>query len=247
MGEKGILWEQPLEVPTVTVDKPTTGLSFATLPDSCANAWKNRAVEKEYADWLYRNERAEVLTCPKIQAIARFGEKEGEFRARLHHQAREARDRAVEKLRASMSKKLVALQEKLRVVESQFEREKAEAGAATIQAGLSMIGGVLGGLFGRKTRMSSMSRVSSAARRASQAYKQHQDVTAVTGKVQAVQEQIGALETEISAEIEKIAESYEVDALEIVSETIRPTREQVKVNEMGLLWLPFTAHGDRAW
>lgn len=247
MGEKGILWEQPLEMPTATVDKPTTGLGFATLPDSCANAWKNRAVEKEYADWLYRNVRAEVFTCPKLKVTARFGEKEGEFRARMTHHAGEARDREVEQLRASASKKLVALQEKLRVAENQFEREKAEAGAATMQAGLSIFGSLLGGLFGRKTRMSSMSRVSSAAHRASQAYKQHQDVSAVTGKVQAVQAQLVALETEISAAIDTIVESYEVHALEIVSETIRPTREQVKVIELGLLWLPFTAHGDRAW
>lgn len=235
ISDGGVDWDRPVEVKGRLVESPETGMGFAGLPGFAMNAANYRAVEKEFADWLYRNEKGEVLACPKLGETAAWGESEGDFRARLIHRAHEARDAEVEKLRDAMAKKLRVLEERMRVAQGQLERQKAEAGAAKMQAGTTLLGGLLGGLLGRKSP--SLGRVSSVVGKATSAYKQQQDVAVADAKVKAVMEQIAALEKETGAAMAEIAAAHETDALPIVTETIRPTRGDVKVVEVGLLWV----------
>ena len=173
----GIDWET--QVPAAGNDSakaPPAGAGFAELPGFAMNAANYKQVEKDFAEWLYRNERAEVFSCPALKAWSKLGESEGDFRARLTHEAREARDAAIEKLRAATAKKIDTLEGRMRTAEGQLAKEKAESNAAKMQAGVSVLGGLLGGLFGRKTSMPVISRGSTAIGQATSAYKQHQDV-----------------------------------------------------------------------
>ena len=94
------------------------------------NAANYKQVEKDFSEWLYRNERAEIFSCPPLKSWSQPGESEGDFRARLAHQAREGRDAEIDKLRATAAKKVATLEARLRTAEGQLAREKAEANAA---------------------------------------------------------------------------------------------------------------------
>ena len=52
-----------------------------------------------------------------------------------------------------------------------------------------------------------------------------------------------ALETEIA----KLSESFEPEQLKLETETLKPTRTDIDVQEVALLWLPYDERGDRAW
>jgi hypothetical protein len=249
--EKGIDWEKNLPPPIEDADGetgPTPGAAFAALPGFAMNEANYRQVEKDFAEWMYRNERADVFCCPALKVWSKLGESEGEFRARLAHAAREARDAAIAKARANATKKLDALAAKLRTAEGQLAKQKAEANAAKMQAGVSVLGGLLGGLLGRKTGASTtISRGSSAFGKAASAYKQQQDVSNADAKVAGIQEEIAAIEAELATEVANITGSYEPTALTLETEAIKPTRTDVKVATVALLWLPFDSRGDRAW
>ena len=79
---------------------------MGTLPGFAMNASNYKQVEKDFAEWLYRNERADVLSCPALKEWSKLGESEADFRARLTLEAREARDAAVSELRDSAAKKM---------------------------------------------------------------------------------------------------------------------------------------------
>lgn len=242
----GIDWEKTLPV-TLTEAEPAAGAGFAELPGYAMNAANYKQVEKDFAEWLYRNERVEVFSCPALKAWSNLGESESDFRARLLHQSHEARDAAVEKLRAATGKKLASVESRLRTAEGALAREKAEANAAKMQAGVSLIGGILGGLFGRKTAFGSISRGSASIGKATSAYKQHQDVANADAKVGGIAAEITALRAGLEAEISKVAESFDPASLALVTESIKPTRADVKVQQVALLWLPFDARGEQAW
>jgi hypothetical protein len=241
LAVSGIDWDSPAELPEGRSKEPMAGVGFAELPGYAMNAANYREVEKDFAEWLYRNERAEIFSCPKLKQWSAWGESEGEFRARISHLAHEARDAEMDKLRGAAAKKLQVLADRLRAAESHLERQKTEAGAAKMQAGVSILGGILGGLLGRKAGMGSITRTTSAVGRASSAYKQHQDIAAADARVKSVMDQIAALEAETEAAMAQIAAAYEASALVIEMETLRPTRTNVKVNEVGLTWVPITA------
>lgn len=246
IAASGIDWEKILAV-TLAEAEPAAGAGFGELPGYAMNAANYKQVEKDFSEWLYRNERAEVFSCPALKAWSKLGESEADFRARLLHQSHEARDAAVEKLRAATGKKLATVEARLRTAEGSLAREKAEANAAKMQAGVSLLGGILGGLFGRKTALGSISRGSASLGKATSAYKQHQDVANADAKVGGITAEIAALQAGLETEISKIAESFDPASLALETESIKPTRSDVKVQKVALLWLPFDARGEQAW
>jgi hypothetical protein len=246
----GIDWERNVEPPPPldgAADAPVAGVGFAELPGFAMNAANYKQVEKDFSEHLYRNERAEVFFCPALKAWSKFGESESEFRARLLHQAHEARDAAAEKLRAAAAKKVATLEGRLRTAEGQLAKEKAEANASKMQAGVSVLGGILGGLFGRKVGMGTLTRGSASIGKATSAYKHHQDVANAETKITGISNEIAAIEAEVTAGIAALAESFDPQSLAIETEAIKPTRTDVKVGTVGLLWLPCDARGERAW
>ena len=248
IGVQGIDWESNLDVALSALSSdPAAGAGFAELPGYAMNAANYKQVEKDFAEWMYRNERADVFSCAALKLWSKLGETEGEFRARIEHQAREARDAAVEKLRAAATKKIVALETRLRSAEVQLAKEKAEANAAKMQAGVSMLGGLLGGLLGRKAGLGSLTRGSAAIGKASSAYKQHQDVANADAKVAGIAGELQTLQAEMEEEILKISASYDPAALVLETESIKPTKTDVKVGRVALLWLPYDSRGDQAW
>jgi hypothetical protein len=116
-----------------------------------------------------------------------------------------------------------------------------------MQAGVSVLGGILGGLFGRKAGLGSITRGSSAIGKATSAYKQHQDVANADAKIATIEGEIETLRSELEAEIAKITAAYDPAALTLETESLKPTKTNVKVDNVALLWLPCDARGERAW
>jgi hypothetical protein len=247
--EKGIDWESSVEPPDHVEDgpgEPQSGAGFAELPGFAMNAANYKQVEKDFADWLYRNERAEVFTCAALKAESQVGESEGEFRARLAHEARETRDAAIETIRAATARKVATIEGRLHTAEGQLARQKAESTAANMQAGVSVLGGLLSGLFGRKVGVGTLSRGSSAISKAASAYKQHQDVSIADAKIAGIAGEIAAIQADLESEVAKISESYEPSALTLNTQSIKPAKADVKVERVALLWLPRDGHGEPA-
>jgi hypothetical protein len=236
----GIDWETQVPPPSrqEEMSEPAKGAGFAELPGFAMNAANYKQVEKDFADWLFHNERADVFSCPALKQCSKLGESEGDFRARLTHEAREVRDAAIEKLRAATAKKIVTLDGRLRTAEGQLMKEKAEANAAKMQASVSVLGGLLGGLFGRKAGLGSITRGSAMIGRATSAYKQHQDVANADAKIAGISDEIEAIQSAFEADIAEISASYDPDALALETDVIKPMKTNIDVEKVALLWLP---------
>lgn len=181
MEEKGIDWENACgcTIPVKQLNsKPRKGTGFGELVGYAMNADNYKSVEKEFADWIYRNERVSLFHSPLYKEYSKLGESEGDLRARLSVKGREARDEAVEKMWDKYEKKFLTKNDQLERADLALDREQAEASSATWSAGASVLGGLFGGLFGgRKSRSSS---VTSATR----AFKQRRDVGIAEEKVE---------------------------------------------------------------
>ncbi len=246
--DAGIDWDALVEPPPpATSPTPSSGAGFSALPGFAMNAANYKQVEKDFSEWLYRNERAEVFQAPSLKAWADLGETEADFRARLVHQAHEARDAAVEKIRANASRKLRTIESRLATAEGQLAKNKASANAAKMQAGMSILSGVLGSLMGRKSGVGTISRGSTAIGRATTAMNRNQNVATSTARVDQLNSEIQQIERDAEEEIAKIRESLDPQSIPLQTENLRPTRANVRIDRVALLWLPFTGHGERAW
>ena len=246
----GVDWEAAVEGLPARIEAgggPAEGAGFAELPGYAMNAAFVRKVSKDFADALYQNERAEVFFCPALKAWSRAGESEAEFRARLVHQAHEARDAAILKIREALEKKSSVLLGRMRGAEGQLAKRKAAANASKMQAGISVLAGILGGVFGRKVGVGTLTRGSASIGKATTAYKQSQDVSESAARVEQMAAELERLRGEHEREIESIRAAHAADALVIEAERVAPRRSDVQVVGVVLVWLPYDAGGRPAW
>ena len=188
-----------------------------------------------------------MFSCPALKEWSKLGESEADFRARLVHEAREARDAAIDKLRDTSTKKISTLESRLLTAQGQLAKQKAESSSAAMQAGVSVLGGILGAFFGRKTGLGSITRGTSAIGKATGAYKQRHDVANADAKVSGVAAEIEAAQAELEAGVESITASFDPAALPLEPESIKPAKTDVKVQTVALLWLPCDPRGEKAW
>lgn len=239
LGYNGVDYERFCEIAEAELkDRPIRGLKFTELPAYAMSKDFYKKETQKFKDELYRNEREEIFFCPMLKVYGKIGESEADFRVRISHEAREERDEAMEKIRDAAEKKLKTLEGRLRTAEARVSKEKAEAGSAKMQAGISILGSVMKAIFGRKIGSSGFGRAtsSSSVTKATTAYKQHRDVAAAEDKVEGIVEDIEAIREELEKEIEDIKESHDPSKLELEKETLKPTRADVQVERVGLVW-----------
>jgi hypothetical protein len=244
IGASAIDWEDDCgcSVPLRDLNsEPHKEAGFDELAGYAMNADNYKSVEKEFEDWIYRNERVTLFQSDLYKMYSKLGESEGDFRARLSVMGREARDEAIEGMRDRYEKKLHTKTDQLERAALALDKEKSEASSATWQAGASVLGGLLGKLFGgRRSRSSS---VTSATR----AFKQRRDVGIAEDKVKGIEEDVAELEAELAEEIAELQEKFDVNNTRLDTESIKPYKKDIDVKSVSLVWLPYDQDGKPVW
>jgi hypothetical protein len=241
----GIDWTHDAECshPVTSLDnKPRNTCGFDELPGFAMNVANYKQVTKDFIEYIYRNERAAIFYCPLFKKYSEMSEAEGAFRGRLATHARELRDAAVEKLRDKYEAKIKRKESQLERAEHTLTREEAESSSAAWNIGAKIVGSVLGSLLGGR-RSSSYGTVGSAGR----AYKQRQDVKIAERKLEQIEQDLAELENELSQDINQLKLEFDPQSVKIEVETIKPYKKNIDVHTVALLWLPYTANGEKAW
>jgi hypothetical protein len=107
-GPVDLDWNQAASVDMPAEDlesEPQANAQFAEVPPKATKAKSYATWRKDFASWLYQNQRLELLESPSLGLGSNSGESERDFRVRLQQIARERRDQAVEKLRQKYASK----------------------------------------------------------------------------------------------------------------------------------------------
>jgi hypothetical protein len=216
----------------------TPAAQFEPLPVAATQPKKYAAWEKSLKSWLGQNERVTLLRHPTLNLVSTPGESERDFRIRLQHEARAARDAAVDAVRKKFASKQAVLAERLRRAQQTVEREVQQASDSKMQTAVSMGATLLGALLGRKAvSASTLGRATTTARGVGRSMKETSDVKRATESVESVKASIEALEGEIAEAVAGVTAKIDQDApLEQVS--LAPKRGQIEVQFVALAWKP---------
>ena len=242
-GVVAIDWEGAAHVDIPVSDleqEPAEGAQFAELPAAAAKPKNYDKWQKDFADWLYRGQRLELLKSPRLEQSSNPGESERDFRVRLQQHAREQRDAAVEKLRQKYAPKIAALEERRRRSEQAVERESEQASGQKMQTAISFGATLLSSFLGRKAvSLTTLGRATSAARGVGRSMKESQDVGRAQETVAAINQQLAELDEQFKTETAALERTYdaESDALETV--TMKPTKANINVQLLSLAWTPY--------
>ena len=218
---------------------PADGAGFSSLPAAAGKAKNYDSWKKDFAGWIYRNQKVELFESPSLNLISNPGESERDFRVRLQQLGREKRDEAVEKLRQKYAPKMAALEEKRRRAEQAVAREAEQAQGQKVQTAISFGATLLSSFFGRKTvSLSTLGRATTAARGVSKTMKETSDVGRAQETVEAVNQQLADLDAQLKSETEAIQQSGDPQTEELETVNLKPTKANISVKLLSLVWAP---------
>ena len=229
--------ETPL-APDGFANEPAPNATFGELPPDALKvksyaAWKQQVLKR-----LVQRERLELFQSDAFDLVSEPGESERDFRARLQARARETRDELTAKLRQKYAGRTAALTERIRRAEQAVARESEQMKSAGWQTAVSLGATVLGALLGRKTvSASTVGRATTTARGGLRSMKEREDVQRAEENVQALKEQLAAIEAEAAAAIE--AEGAAADPRGPLGRiALEPKPSKSGVEAIALAWIP---------
>jgi hypothetical protein len=223
--------------------EPLEGAAFAPLPADASQPRSYKGWGSEARRWVQSNLPLTLLESKAHKALSRPDESEAEFRGRLAHLDREARDEELERIRKKYAPRLATLQERERKALQAVEKRAGMATQRTLDAAVRVGEGILGAFLGRKT---SAARAGTAIRSAGRVLRQRQDVSQAEETVEAVRARIEEMEAEFAAELGRVKSgSDDGEALEEIQ--VRPTLSGMSVRLAALLWLPEEEGGRALW
>jgi hypothetical protein len=236
-------WEDSfeVEVPTSDLEKtPEPGAAFAALAPAATKAKSYASWNKELIAWLYGTQCCSLFHSGSLDQYSHPGESERDFRIRLQQAAREERDRASADIRRRYAPKIAAMEERLRKAEQAVAREQQQAQAQTFQTVLSVGSGLLGAFLGRKVvSKSTLSSATQAARAMSRTYKERQDVDRYGESVEAVQRQLGDLNSQFEEEVAALSSRIDPATEQFETVAVKPKKTGITVRLLTLCWAPY--------
>jgi hypothetical protein len=223
---------------------PQPGALFASLPAAAGKAKSYDAWKKQFADSLFRGRSLQLLKCGELKMTSKPGESERDFRVRLAQVAREERDALKEKLRLRYAPKFNTLQERRRKAEQAVQREREQASASKWNTAISVGSTILGAFLGR--RGGTVGRATTAARGASRIYKESSDVARAGETVEAVDQQIAALQAQFDEEANAATAACDPQTMALEPVTLKPKKTNIAVRSLVLAWTPYWQAGGSA-
>jgi hypothetical protein len=224
---------EALATSTDTRDAPYASPPAAALSPNSYASW-----QKDFEQWLARTQTMQLRSAPSLKLVSHASESERDFAIRVQQAAREARDAAVERLRARYTPKVQRLTSAVRTAEAAVLREQQQATQQKLQSAVSIGSTLLGAILGRKAAsMATLGRATTAARGVSRTMKESQDIAAAEERVRTGQTALEALETELAEAVRQL-ETQWAGAVPIETVTIKPKRGGIDVRLVSLVWKP---------
>ncbi len=231
---------QPLEESLDFESEPDDQAEFGPLPESMQVKKKFAAWEKEFKEFLYREQDLPVFKCKELKTYSEPGETEGDFKVRLEQLASENRDLQVEKLRKKYAAKFETLRNRMRRAEERIEREESQYKQKKMDSILSVGTTLMGALLGRKAvSVTNARRAGSSMRSFGRASKEKGDIARAKDNLEDLQADFEELEAKFNDEVTEIESKLNIDNLDFEQLSVRPRKSDISIEDFAVAWLPW--------
>lgn len=207
---------------------------YADLPSAALKAKNYSIWETDFANWLFRTQKLELLRSGTLNIFSMTGETERDFRIRLQQIAREKRDEEVNSLREKYSQKYAKIDDRLRRAQMDVQEHEAQISDQKYQTAISLGTTLLGGFLGRKT----LGGVSKTSRDMSRSMKKKRESEYARENLQSLQQEKQLLESQFQAEVNTLDAKINPITENLESIMITPSKTNILVRFVALVWKP---------
>ena len=146
-------------------------------------------------------------------------------------------------MRKKYAPKIAQIEERIRRAEAAQEKQAAQASTRTWQTVVSAGTGVLGALFGRRSKITA---ASTAVRGIGRTFEERSDVARAEENVEAARRQLAELNEEAEAEVAALTERLRPESLSLEATAVKAKKTDIDVSSVVLAWVP-KRDGQPAW
>ncbi len=196
-------------------------------------------IEKQLIDQAVASRTMTIQRNEELKVWSRPGETPEAFASRCELAANEQADAETVKVRATLETKVDRLKAAIDTAQRQADVAETSHKANRMQEVVAGAGALLGALFGGKNSARSIARaVTSVSSRHNTATKSDARVDAATGKIEAKNTELADLEQQLAEQLTAIDTKWDAVAKNVTSQDIPLERSDVRVLEVGLIWMP---------
>jgi hypothetical protein len=217
------------------VDRAPAGATYRApdLPISTKTFW--RSIETDLKDYLMAHRPLSILANPDLGIYSRVDESEEEFRVRCREAAEQAADAEVAKLEKSLGSKMDRVRKEMEQAQARYREADAVAAAKSEETLLGTAGDLLGAFLGGRSGSTVLGK---AARRRAAAAKAGAKAETEADKYHAKHAELAELEEELAEAVETIVAKYQEHAEKVEEFEVPLERDDIKVTDVGLVWVP---------
>ena len=207
-------WDQAMAADLAVADleqRQQMAHSFLPLPASAGKAMSYDDWRKDFAGWLFRTQKVELLKSPSTKEVSKPANPSGTSvcgcnRSGRKHGTKPCGQRlrqtvCAEDCHASRSHQAGRYRQR--------KRQQAESRSSQVQAAISVGASILGAFLGRKTiSATNIGRATTAIRSAGRVMKESEDVGQAEENVAALQQQLGDLEAQFKSESDALSRGH---------------------------------------
>ena len=217
-------------------------VSYTPIAETMNSSKEMTKVEKDFSDWLYRNEKMVSLEHTALKLAQSSDESPEAFQMRLQQEAREKRDKELDELQDKYEDKLKVLEKKIR--KEEHDLDAAEADLADRKK--SELLGAAETLFSMFVKGRSRS-LGSAATKNRMKRKAKMKAAEAAEDLEDMQESYEDMEKELKDKLKEVSEKWEDVLGGVTKKEVKPRRSDVVVDRVMLAWHPYwvSSRGDK--
>lgn len=214
---------------------PAPSSRFGTIDGPLNDAKLMSALERDFADWVYRNSSVQARANDALKVYAGPDISRAEFMRACSDAASKKRDAEISKESAKFDRQLRTLKDKKSREERELREDEDELSHRKWEEAGTHLENIFGG--GRRGRR----RISSSLSKRRLTEKARADVEESVDAIDDYENQIAKLEERREEAIQEINDKWGDVVNDITEVTVTPKKTDVFVNLFGVAWVPFYA------
>jgi hypothetical protein len=215
---------------------PPEGAAYVLTDAPIAKATFFRAATADLKSHLHRDRTLTLQANRELKLYSRIDESEAAFAERCRSAADEAKDEEVRKIRDRLTARMDKLQVAIAKDQDRIEELEADTRNRRNQDFISIGSSVLGSILGGRASTTTLAR--SAGRAATRGQSSAQRISTIENRIEEKNLALVDLEQDLREAVTGIDEEWNETAAAIEPVEISLEKNDIVVDEVGLLWLP---------
>ena len=212
--------------------RPLPETRFAPLEGIFADEKGLRSLETSFVDWIYYEDKVNVLANETLKIYAGPQILEATFKEHCQKAAKEKYEEELEKIESSYEKKIDTIEDRLRREERELQEDETELSQRKLEEFGTLAENVLSLFSGRRRKMTT----SLTKRRMTS--KAKADVKESLETIDEYKKEIEELEAEYQDEIKELKEKWDQVTQEVTVIPVTPYKKDILVKLFGIAWFP---------